>query len=468
MRRAAAVLALGALVFPSLAFAHAALVGESPSFNAQTSRAPRSVSLRFDERVDLLPNAIAVLDRRGVDLALPTQVRGRTIFAPVSHLPRGPYTVRWKALSDDGHVVSGVYTFGVGVPAPVVTDAVGAGGPTTSEHIVRWMYFVGLALLVGGMGFQLLVVRRPPSGRFYAVAGAGAVVVLETGIVAFLLRAEDALQLPFRSFLYGDLSPISGGTRFGQAFIAMELGFALVTALLFLAWLTDRYKRLLWPAFVLGLAFASGLSLSGHSSSGSGAELADWLHLCAAVLWVGGLVQLVAVVWPTAPELRRIAFRRFSRLATVCVAVLVGAGTYLSIQRLPQLRDLWQTGYGHVLLVKLGLVSLALVWGAAHQFVALPRITHDGVATRIGRSMLGESAVAMAVLLTAAVLVDSRPPARPAPQAPTANAVAQVSSTHPLDRPAGLRYAGAGTSARPAATRARSASAPGSSKALRR
>jgi len=359
--------------------------------------------------------------------------------------------VRWKALSDDGHVVSGVYTFGVGVPAPVVTDAVGAGGPTTSEHIVRWMYFVGLALLVGGMGFQLLVVRRPPSGRFYAVAGAGAVVVLESGIVAFLLRAEDALQLPFRSFLYGDLSPISGGTRFGQAFIAMELGFALVTALLFLAWLTDRYKRLLWPAFALGLAFASGLSLSGHSSSGSGAELADWLHLCAAVLWVGGLVQLVAVVWPTAPELRRIAFRRFSRLATVCVAVLVGAGTYLSIQRLPQLRDLWQTGYGHVLLVKLGLVSLALVWGAAHQFVALPRITHDGVATRIGRSMLGESAVAMAVLLTAAVLVDSRPPPRPAPQAPTANAVA-----------------GAGTSARPAATRARSAWAPGSSRALRR
>jgi hypothetical protein len=42
------------------------------------------------------------------------------------------------------------------------------------------------------------------------------------------------------------------------------------------------------------------------------------------------------------------------------------------------------------------------------------------VAARVARSMLGESAVAMAVLLAAAVLVDSRPPARPVPQAPAA------------------------------------------------
>jgi copper transport protein len=421
MRRAVAVVALGTLVFPSVALAHATLIRESPSFREESSRTPRSVSLWFDERIEALPNAIEVLDRSGVDLARQAHVRERTLVAPLRHLPRGPYTVRWKALSSDGHVVSGVYTFGVGVPAPPVTDAVGAEGPTTSEHVVRWLYFVGLALLVGGTGFQLLVLRRPPSGRFYAVAGTGAVVVLEAGIVAFLLRAEDALQLPFDNFLYGDLSPIAGGTRFGQAFIAMELGFALVTALLYLAWLTDRHRLLLWPAFLLGLAFASGLSLSGHStSSGRPAELADWLHLCAAALWVGGLVQLTAVVWPTAPELRRVAFRRFSRLATVCVAVLVGAGTYLSIERLPQLRDLWQTGYGHVLLVKLGLVALALAWGAVHQFLALPRITHDGVAARLARSMLGESAVAMAVLLAAAVLVDSKPPARPLPQAPAA------------------------------------------------
>jgi copper transport protein len=230
--------------------------------------------------------------------------------------------------------------------------------------------------------------------------------VLEVGIVAFLLRADDALQLPFTAFLYGDLSPISGGTRFGQAFVAMELGFAAVSALVFLAWLTER-RVLLWPAFVLGLGLASGLSLSGHSAATRAETAADWLHLCAATLWIGGLVQL-AVVGRTAT-----AFRRFSRLATGCVAVLIAAGTYLSIERFPRASDLWTTRYGHVLLVKLGLVALALLWGAIHQLVVLPRL--DRVGRHVGSSLLAESAVAIAVLLVAAVLVDSRPPVAPPP-----------------------------------------------------
>jgi putative copper export protein len=181
---------------------------------------------------------------------------------------------------------------------------------------------------------------------------------------------------------------------------------------------------LLWPVFVVGLCLASGLSLSGHSAADAGhswlSELADWVHLSAAILWIGGLVQLIAVVWPAAPELRRTAFLRFSRLATVLVALLLVAGTYLSILRLPHLHDLWTTGYGHVLLVKLGLVALALSWGAVHHFIAVPRIDRPGVTRRLSRSMLGESAVAMAVLLLAAVLVDSKPPPQPLPRPPAA------------------------------------------------
>jgi putative copper export protein len=301
---------------------------------------------------------------------------------------------------------------------------------------VRWAYFLALALLVGGLGFRLLVVRgralpARAERRFYVITGLGAVATLEVGIAAFLLRAEDALQLPFTRFLYGDLSPIASGTRFGTAFIAMTLGFALVAAFLFLAWLLET-RLFLWAAFVLGLGFASGLSLSGHSAADAGSswlsEVADWAHLAAATLWVGGLVQLALVVWPAAPELRREAFLRFSRLAGVLVAVLVSAGVYLSVLRLPQLADLWRAGYGRVLVVKLGLVSLALAWGAFHHFVVRPvleRSPADGVFGRVPRSLVGESAVAMAILLAAAVLVDSKPPARPLPAAPQAANVAR-------------------------------------------
>ena len=93
----------------------------------------------------------------------------------------------------------------------------------------------------------------------------------------------------------------------------------------------------MWAAFGLTLVLASGLSLSGHSAVESSwfTALADWLHLSAAVLWVGGLVQLAACVWPAAPELRRESFLRFARLAPVLIAVLIAAGVYLSILRLP-------------------------------------------------------------------------------------------------------------------------------------
>jgi len=424
--------ALLALVLPAVASAHATLTRTEPHFGTRVERSPKLVRLYFDQTVDALPNAIQVYDANGelVSGRSVASADGRKVDTPVMRLPRGGYTVRWRALSADGHVVSGVYTFGVRAAAPPASAAFGAGGPTTSEHLVRWLYFLTLALLAGGLGFRLLIVRGPLGAaaqrRFYQVVGVGVVGALEVGIVAFALRAEDALQLPFVDFLYGDLSPFAN-TRFGYAFVAMTLGYAVVAALLFLAWLTDR-EQLLWPAFLLALGFASGLSLSGHSAADAGSswvsELADWLHLSAAALWVGGLVQLAFVIWPLAPELRRRAFLRFSRLATVLIVVLLGAGTYLSILRLPHLADLWTQDYGRVLLVKLGLVSLALAWGAAHHFLVRPKLERGApLFAGLPRSLAGESAVGMAILLVAAVLVDSKPPPRPV-QAPL-NAASQ-------------------------------------------
>jgi copper transport protein len=115
-------------------------------------------------------------------------------------------------------------------------------------------------------------------------------------------------------------------------------------------------------------------------------------------------------------------FVRFSQMATVSIALVLGAGTYLAIVRLPHLHDLWSTGYGRVLLVKLGLVNFALLWGAFHKFVVLPALQRAdvGFLTRIGRSLLGESLVGACVLLAAAVLVDSKPPPRPQPNTPKA------------------------------------------------
>jgi copper transport protein len=313
MRRALLVTALIALVIPSQAFAHATLEQTHPGFRERLNHTPGTIVLQFDQEVTAVPGSIQVFSQRGSIGVVRARNDGRFVKALLPRLPAGPYTVRWHAISDDGHVVSGVFTFGVQADALLPTEAFGASGPTRTEDVVRWVYFLALALLVGGLGFRIIVLRGPlaprAEKRFFVLTGIGVMAVIDVGIAAFILRAEDALQLPFGRLLYGDLSPIAQ-TRFGVAFIAMTLGYALVAALLFLAWLTDR-RVFLWPAFLVALGFASGLSLSGHSAADVGSswksELADWAHLSAACLWIGGLVQLAFVVWPLMPEARRAA-----------------------------------------------------------------------------------------------------------------------------------------------------------------
>jgi copper transport protein len=425
MRRLAVVLgvAVAALAAPAAALAHATLKHSEPAIQSRLDVAPKDVVLRFDQSVGIIPHTIEVFAQDGRKVSGPPRfgVDHRVVLARITGLVRGGYTVRWRVLSSDGHVGASVYTFGYRVSAPPPTQAYGSSGPTWADDFARWGLFVSLALLLGSLGIRLLVLGEPVperlSRRLYLFSGLGAFAAIDVGIVAFILRAEDALQLPFVGLMYGDLSPFATKTRFGVAFVSMTLGFALVAALVFLSWLLDLPK-LLWAAFLIAVGFASGLSLSGHSAvepnSSWFTQIADFLHLLAASLWAGGLAMLALVVWPAAPELRRRAFLGFSQLATVLVGVLVLAGTYLAILRLPAVHDLWSASYGRVLLVKLGIVCVALSWGAAHHFLVRPRLERGDAPRGLRRSLLGEMSIAMGVLLAAAILVNSAPPPRPA------------------------------------------------------
>jgi copper transport protein len=383
--------------------------------------APAEVSLRFTQAVSLVAGSLVVYAADGtvVSGAPSLSADRRVVTAPVSGVGRGAYTVRWRELSSDGHIGSGVFTFGVGVSAPPPTDAVGADGLTWRDDVARWAAFAALALLLGPLVLRLVVLRGVPvEGRlataFSAASVVGAFLVVDVAIAAFVMRAENALQLSFVDLLYGDLSPFAEKTRFGVAFLVTMVGFGAVAALVVLAWALDR-EPLLWPALALAVLLASCFSLSGHQATEPGStwatQLADWVHLVAGSVWAGGVLALAALVWPLAPGLRRRAFLGFSRIAVVLVGVLVLAGTYLAVVRLPDVSDLWTTSYGQVLTLKIALVLVALGWGGVHHTFVRPRLERgEAPAPGVGRSLVGESAVAMVVLLVAAVLVNGSPP----------------------------------------------------------
>jgi putative copper export protein len=59
--------------------------------------------------------------------------------------------------------------------------------------------------------------------------------------------------------------------------------------------------------------------------------------------------------------------------------------------------------------VKVGIVALALAWGGIHHTFVRPRLEAGGQ-PRVRASLLGESGVALAVLLVAAMLTNGTPP----------------------------------------------------------
>jgi putative copper export protein len=92
------------------------------------------------------------------------------------------------------------------------------------------------------------------------------------------------------------------------------------------------------------------------------------------------------------------------------VALVVVAGVYLAVIRLPQISDLWETGYGQTLVVKVAIVCAALALGAFHQMIVKPRIERHAEPRGVGVSLMAEGTIAVAVLLVAAMLVNGAPP----------------------------------------------------------
>jgi uncharacterized membrane protein len=106
-----------------------------------------------------------------------------------------------------------------------------------------------------------------------------------------------------------------------------------------------------------------------------------WLHLLAAVSWIGGTIFLSLVLAPlvrsrhAAPEfmaLFRSVARRFRFVVWVAIAVLLSTGPVLLQQRGFSLLD--PAEWPHVLWMKLGLVGALLLFTVVHDLLLGPQV----------------------------------------------------------------------------------------------
>ena len=115
IRRSLAVAVLAVSMAPSGAWAHAMMHSSNPADGATLIGSPRAVNLTFTEECRV--TAMRLLDEAGKERQLRRE-GGRaaatsasaTLAAP---LTPGTYRVEWRALGDDGHVMSGTVRFAV-------------------------------------------------------------------------------------------------------------------------------------------------------------------------------------------------------------------------------------------------------------------------------------------------------------------------------------------------------------------
>jgi len=110
-----------ALAFmPALSFAHAIMVRSAPEKDAVLTESPKQVDVWFNDKVGTEYKALAVIDSKGKrvdnkDLVQETFDQSH-LYATVPTLPPDTYTVRYRVVSIDTHIVTGKYQFTIKAP----------------------------------------------------------------------------------------------------------------------------------------------------------------------------------------------------------------------------------------------------------------------------------------------------------------------------------------------------------------
>ncbi len=442
-------LAVGvALAAPAAALAHAALLRTVPEASRTVTPAPRQVSLTYSEAVEPRFAIVSVTDAEGRQETAGPPARSPTsadtLVVPLERLAEGWYLVYWRVISADGHPVRGAFTFAVGPnpgPAPqFVIPSISETAATPGLLVVRWATFVSLMAAIGLFVLRAVVARpvvstvpdvslRPLTVAFAVAIGAALVL---TPIYVVVATAKFAL----RSTLdLGTIIPLARDSSFGRSFVDLWIVLALFALAAAIALAIDRgLERQRSVATLLALAGALVAAaaallvpgLAGHAATTSPRALLvplDWLHLAAGSVWIGGLIGLLVLWFALGPvRVRALAtiVPRFSKVALASVILLVGSGTVAAIEHLPTLASLWDTSYGKALVLKIGLLAVALAIAAVNLLRTTPRLAAstrrpelgEGAAALLRLTVSGEALLVAGIVFGAALLTSLAPPAK--------------------------------------------------------
>lgn len=457
--RRSVLLLAAAVMMPAAAHAHIRLDASSPAADEVLPVLPSHLRLLFSARIEARYTSVTLTAPDGERVPTGAVVfvgdsdREITLRLPSLRQP-GTYTVRWRTAGADGHVLEGSYAFVLAADSTATAgtpDAAGDRGRTTGANgagdstaraaaaahahheepesaggakdaIARGLHFIALLLLLGGVAFRAVLLPRmvvePATAavlrrRAWRLV-AGAALLLAVSAVLRLWFQSIALHGAGRAWNTALLSIMLTDTGWGRAWLLQAFLFALLG--MAIVWVRpERDRAGLWVAVIAVLALSAIPALSGHAAGAVGLGrlivINDALHVAAAGTWLGSLAVLVLV---GIPAIRRLeprgdaaaadAVDTFSPLALAAGAIVLTSGVINSVMHLSAPAQLWTTGYGRVLLVKLLLVAGVGAAGLINWRMVRPVLRESGGMRRLRLSATAELAFAFLVLTATAVL----------------------------------------------------------------
>ena len=429
------------------ASAHATLVSSSPGNDEVVEQPPDRVVLTFDDGVVVDDAGVRVLDPRGNDVSegAPTTSDGGTeVRQRIDAEAEDTYTLSYRALSDDGHVIDSSYVFHIGHHRGGATATTITGGEMDGLRILnafgRWIA-LSAALLVGGVLAMSLFVDGPRAavltrsqdrnGRDltaesrgdadgvrssgWATELASARFLLLPGACAVLFGLGISLLASAADLAGGSLLDGPGGvadfvtsSRPGWVF-GVRLLVALVLVLAVMG--STAIRRVPWLTAIAILATLVLPSLGGHAWTASPEALSvasDALHVLAAAAWAGAL-GVVVLSW----DGERGRATAFSRMALVAAPLTITTGLLNTWLQERSAAGVVDSTHGRLAMAKLlgALVMVGFGWIHRRQIADAARWSTGAL-----RSYRAEAAVGLAVVAVTAVLVGTSPgrEARPA------------------------------------------------------
>lgn len=398
-RSLAAILALllAVLVCCVQAHAHATLTGTIPADGSVVADPPAAVTLTFNEPVSIIAATLIVPGGDTLSLDDFTATANTIAVNLPADLGQGSHALSWRAVSEDGHPISGTTFFVIGAASAMPVADMPGQDPTIAGLLwgARLVLFVGIFFGVGGAAFRILA-ELPQAAEH----------IVRSASIAGLVAVPAVLGLQGLDLLGAGLSGIGDGRAWwlgGTSPYGITLGLAavaLVVGLLTLS-LPSRPASKVTAALAILLTGAA-ISASGHASAADPQWLtkpALFAHVTTIAWWVGALLPLVLLLRQE-QRVSAPALIRFSRAIPFAIVPLIVSGAILALIQLGPPGAAWWTPYGQVLAAKLALLVLLFAIASWNRWV-LTAPAARGDARALGhmrRGIIGEIVIILAVL----------------------------------------------------------------------